>query len=78
MSHKISSLFSDLVVNYPKFMGPGYMAFPLLRGAYKEFTITVEFRPDTGNGLLLFSAEHPNARADFFSISLVESFAEFR
>ena len=59
-------------------MGTGYMAFPVLRGAYKEFTITVTFRPDTGNGLLMFSSEHANAVADFFSISLVDGFAEFR
>ena len=70
--------FSDIVVKYPKFMGTGYMAFPVLRGAYKEFTITINFRPDTGNGLLMFSSEHENAVADFFSISLVDGFAEFR
>lgn len=72
-------LFStDIVVKYPKFMGTGYMAFPVLRGAYKEFTVTLTFRPDTGNGLLMFSSEHDNAVADFFSISLVDGFAEFR
>ena len=70
--------FSDVVVQYPKFMGTGYVAFPVLRGAYKEFTVTVEFRPDTHNGLLVFSSEHPNARSDFFSISLVDGRAEFR
>ena len=77
----IISLFSsfvDLLVRYPKFMGTGYVAFPVLRGAYKEFSITIEFRPDTQNGLLLFSSEHPNARADFFSVSLVDGYAQFR
>ncbi len=66
------------MVQYPKFMGTGYMAFPVMRGAYKEFTITLEFKPDTGNGLLLFSGEHPTARSDFFSIALIDGHAEFR
>jgi len=69
---------NDVVVRYPKFLGTGYVAFPVLRGAYKEFTVTVDFRPDTHNGLLVFSSEHPNARSDFFSISLVDGKAEFR
>lgn len=59
-------------------MGTGYIAFPVLRGAYKEFTITIDFRPGTSNGLLMFSGEHPNARSDFFSISLIDGHAEFR
>ena len=59
-------------------MGSGYIAFPVLRGAYKEFNIMIDFRPDTENGLMLFSSEHPNARADFFSITLIDGYAEFR
>jgi len=69
---------TDLIVRYPKFMGSGYIAFPVLRGAYKEFNIMIDFRPDTENGLMLFSSEHPNARADFFSITLIDGYAEFR
>jgi hypothetical protein len=66
------------MVKYPKFMGTGYLAFPVLRGAYKEFKISLEFRPDVANGMLLFSGEHPSARSDFFSVSLVDGYAEFR
>jgi hypothetical protein len=68
----------DIVVQFPKFMGTGYMAFPVLRGAYKEFTINIEFRPDTGNGLLLFSGADPSALSDFFSITLIDGYAELR
>ena len=60
------------------FKGTGYVAFPVLKRAYKEFTITLEFRPMTRNGLLLFSSEHPNARSDFFSLALVNGHAELR
>ncbi len=49
---KVYFLFSDIVVKYPKFMGTGWMAFPVLRGSYKEFTITITFRPDTGKSFI--------------------------
>lgn len=71
-------LFSDVAVKYPKFSGTGYMAFAVLRGAFKEFTVDIEFRPDKVNGLLLFSSDHPDARSDFFSVTLVNGHVEFR
>ncbi len=66
------------MVKYPKFMGTGYVAFPVLRGAYREFTIIVEFKPDTHNGLILFSGDTPQAHSDFFSIALIDGKVEFR
>jgi len=68
----------ELTIRHPKFDGTGYMAFPVLRGAYKEFSLMVEFRPDTKNGLIVFSGERPSAMSDFFSITIVNGFAEFR
>ena len=70
--------FSEVMVKYPQFYGTGYVAFPVLRDAYKEFTITIEFRPDTSNGLLIFSSELPTAKTDFFSVALVDQKVEFR
>ena len=67
-----------MVVRYPKFLGFGYMAFPVLRGAYLEFEFTIEFRPDTLNGLLLFSSETPTANTDFFSVAIIDGLVEFR
>ncbi|XP_013414404.1 pikachurin [Lingula anatina] len=68
----------EMLVRYPKFMGTGYVSFPVLRRAFKEMTVTLEFRPDTQNGLLLFSGEHPDAHTDFFSVSLIDGYVEFR
>ena len=68
----------DVMVKFPMFIGTGYLAFPVLRGAYKEFTIKMEFRPDTHNGLLMYTGEYPNAQLDFFSISLVDGYAQLR
>ena len=71
-------IFTAAIIRHPKFDGTGYMAFPILRDAYKEFILTIEFRPDTNNGLIVFSGELPTAITDFFSITLINGHAEFR
>lgn len=72
----------ESVVRFPKLSGSGFVAFPVLRGAFREFVVLMDFRPDAGNGLLLFSSDHPNAggggRFDFFSVSLVDGKIELR
>lgn len=59
-------------------MGSGYITFPQLHMAYREISVAIEFRPDTANGLLLFTSHYPDARLDFFSIALVDGYAELR
>jgi len=71
-------VFADLTAKYPKFSGTGYIAFPVLRGAHREFHLIVELRPDVLNGLVLFSAAHPDAQSDFFSLSLQRGRIELR
>ena len=71
-------VFADLTAKYPKFSGSGYIAFPVLRGAQREFHVVVELRPDVLNGLVLFSAAHPDAQSDFFSLSLQRGRVELR
>lgn len=68
----------EIVVRYPKLDGRGYIAFPVLRDAYKEFHIYLEIKASSPDGLLLFSSERPNARGDFFSVALVNGQVEFR
>ena len=71
-------LCADLAAKYPKFSGSGYIAFPVLRGADRAFDVTVELRPEQRSGLLLFSAAHPDAQSDFFSVSLQRGHIELR
>ena len=79
-------MFTELTVRYPKFTGTGFVAFPTLRGAYKEFVIEMEFRPDdmtsprdSGSRLMLFGAENPDGVIDFFSVAMTsEGHIEFR
>ena len=66
-------------IRYPRFLGEGYIVLSPLRGpAFKEFSILIEFRPETSNGLLLFNADKFDARYDFFSVSLIDGKADFR
>ena len=74
----ILRLVADLTAKYPKFSGSGYIAFPVLRDAHREFHIVVELRPDVLDGLVLFSAGHPDAQSDFFSLSLQRGRMVFR
>jgi len=71
-------VYADLAAKYPKFSGTGYIAFPVLRDALREFDMMVELRPDSLNGLVLFSAGHPDAQSDFFSLSLKSGRIELR
>lgn len=68
----------ELEVRFPRFRGYGFLAMPVLRDGYKEFAVALEFRPEGKNGLLLFSSEFEDARKDFFAITLVNGFVEFR
>jgi hypothetical protein len=72
------SLFAEQEVRFPRFRGTGYLALPVLRDGYKEFAIAVEFRPEAKNGLIVFSSEFSDARKDFFSVTLVNGYIEFR
>lgn len=70
--------YADMSAKYPRFSGTGYVAFPVPRGAHREFHVIVELRPDVLNGLIVFSAGHPDARSDFFSLSLQRGRIELR
>jgi len=71
-------LCADLAAKYPKFSGTGYIAFPVLRGAHREFHVIMEMRPDVLDGLVLFSAGQPDAQSDFFSLALQRGRIELR
>jgi len=51
---------------------------PIDASSVREFSVHIEFRPETNNGLMLFSADRLDAKYDFFSVSLVDGKAEFR
>ncbi|KAH9489415.1 hypothetical protein Btru_037656, partial [Bulinus truncatus] len=68
----------EIEIKYPKFYGTGYLALPVLRNSHKEFQVNLLFRPEASDGLVLFSAEAPDAKSDFFALLLKDGFVTFR
>ena len=73
-----SSHPSETSVRFPRFFGKGFIEFPAIVAAERNFDIRVQFKPEAADGLLLFTAEHPNAVFDYFSVSLIAARVDFR
>lgn len=69
---------AEMDVKYPSFSGNSYIVLPTLRDAHRSMQISLEFKPEAHNALLLYSGEQANLQGDFVAILLVEGFVEFR
>lgn len=65
-------------IRYPRFNGRSWLAFPPLRGAYKHVQISLEFRPESWDGILFLASERDDLVGDFMAILLHNGFLEFR
>lgn len=65
-------------IRFPRFNGRSWLAFPPLRGAYKHVQISLEFRPESWDGILFLAAERDDLVGDFMAILLHNGFLEFR
>ncbi|XP_015795541.1 pikachurin isoform X2 [Tetranychus urticae] len=65
-------------VRFPRFRGRSYLALPTLRDAHKSMKVTIEFRPEYHEGVLLYSGENQNLEGDYIAIVLNQGFVEFR
>ncbi|XP_067635534.1 basement membrane-specific heparan sulfate proteoglycan core protein isoform X4 [Eurosta solidaginis] len=54
-----------------------YMSFPTLPESYIKFNFDITFRPEQGNGLLLFNGQKRGS-GDYISLSLNDRYPEFR
>ncbi|XP_058974693.1 basement membrane-specific heparan sulfate proteoglycan core protein-like [Musca domestica] len=54
-----------------------YMSFPTLRDSYVKFNFDITFRPEQGDGLLLFNGQK-RGNGDYISLSLNDQYPEFR
>lgn len=61
-----------------RFHGSSWVGFAPLREAYRDVQLTLEFKPETPDGVLLVSGENDDLSGDFMAAVLVESFVEFR
>eukprot|EP00061_Rhincodon_typus_P011356 g36305.t1 len=69
---------SDIAVQYPKFYGYSYLTFEPLRNSYQKFQITIEFKADVDDGLLLYCGERENGHGDFLSLAIIRRRLQFR
>ncbi|XP_074025385.1 basement membrane-specific heparan sulfate proteoglycan core protein isoform X7 [Leptinotarsa decemlineata] len=56
-----------------------YITLPTLDDSYMQFNFEISFKPENGNGLILYNGQKGNdIGGDFISLSLVNSVPEFR
>lgn len=65
-------------IKYPHFLGTSYLALPTLRNAHRSLQLSIEFKPESFDGVLLYSGQEPNLDGDFLSIVINQGFVEFR
>ncbi|XP_038661858.1 pikachurin isoform X3 [Scyliorhinus canicula] len=68
----------DVSVQYPKFYGYSYLTFEPLKNSYQKFQITIEFKADVEDGLLLYCGETEIGNGDFLSLAIIRRHLQFR
>ncbi|XP_031426399.1 pikachurin isoform X2 [Clupea harengus] len=67
-----------VTVQFPKFYGYSHVTFEPLKNSYQTFQMTVQFKADSEDGLLLYCGENEHGRGDFTSLSLVRGKLHYR
>ncbi|KAJ7994325.1 hypothetical protein DPEC_G00264700 [Dallia pectoralis] len=70
--------FDRVAVQFPRFYGHSHMTFEPLKNSYQNFQITLEFKADSEDGLVLYCGENEHARGDFTSLALVRGKLHYR
>nr|AAI50711.1 EGF-like, fibronectin type III and laminin G domains [Mus musculus] len=68
----------DIFIQYPQFFGHSYVTFEPLKNSYQAFQVTLEFRAEAEDGLLLYCGESEHGRGDFMSLALIRRSLHFR
>uniref|UniRef100_A0A803Y1H3 EGF like, fibronectin type III and laminin G domains n=1 Tax=Meleagris gallopavo TaxID=9103 RepID=A0A803Y1H3_MELGA len=68
----------DITIQYPQFYGYSYITFEPLKNSYQTFQITLEFRAESEDGLLLYCGENEHGRGDFMSLAIIRRSVQFR
>ncbi|XP_065218165.1 agrin-like isoform X2 [Planococcus citri] len=64
-------------IDMPAFSGQSYIELKQLK-AYHKFSVEIEFKTYTDNGILLYSQQRSDGAGDFISLAIVNGYAEFR
>ncbi|KAK3538683.1 hypothetical protein QTP86_012738 [Hemibagrus guttatus] len=65
-------------IRFPKFYGFSHLALEPLKNSYQSFHISLEFKVDSEDGLLLYCGENEHGRGDFMSLALVRRKLHYR
>ncbi|GCB81323.1 hypothetical protein scyTo_0022157, partial [Scyliorhinus torazame] len=65
-------------VQYPRFYGYSYLTFEPLKNSYQKFQISIEFKADVEDGLLLYCGETEIGHGDFLSLAIIRRRLQFR
>eukprot|EP00079_Xenopus_tropicalis_P037485 XP_017951256.1 PREDICTED: basement membrane-specific heparan sulfate proteoglycan core protein [Xenopus tropicalis] len=68
----------ERVVPYFTGQPQSYLSLPSIKDAHKKLEIKITFRPDTADGMLVYSGQKKSNGADFVSFGLVGGRPEFR
>ncbi|NWR67246.1 EGFLA protein, partial [Bucorvus abyssinicus] len=68
----------DIIIRYPQFSSYSYITFEPLKNSYQTFQITLEFRAESEDGLLLYCGENEHGRGDFMSLAIIRRSIQFR
>jgi len=60
------------------FRGKSWVAFPVLHDAYMSDQISLEFRAEASDGIILLTGERADLTGDFMALFLRDGFLEFR
>ncbi|XP_023392683.1 pikachurin [Pteropus vampyrus] len=72
------SCSEDIIIQYPQFFGHSYVTFEPLKNSYQAFQITLEFRAEAEDGLLLYCGENEHGRGDFMALAIIRRSLQFR
>ncbi|XP_061623955.1 pikachurin isoform X3 [Phyllopteryx taeniolatus] len=68
----------EVSVKFPRFYAYSHMTFEPLKNSYQTFQISMEFKADAEDGLLLYCGENEHGRGDFASLALLQGKLHYR
>ncbi|XP_059550895.1 pikachurin isoform X1 [Myotis daubentonii] len=72
------SCSEDVAIQFPQFFGHSYVTFDPLKNSHQAFQITLEFRAEAEDGLLLYCGESEHERGDFMALAIIRRSLRFR
>ncbi|XP_076855295.1 pikachurin isoform X2 [Brachyhypopomus gauderio] len=78
LGHQGEHCAEGLTIQFPRFYGYSHMTFEPLKNSYQRFHISMEFKADSKDGLLLYCGENEHGRGDFTSLALIGGKLHYR